>query len=1082
MPGQKPTKLKQIKLGGVKTNTFFQPDINAVLKKYKIDWKGPYSTDCLPCKSIVDQLNALPGWVVRADMQLQRAEALLKYSELIKKANKVSLSFLKYKHPDKTDYSGLPAMIAKLKAELLAFKKLFEKLIKAKGECEAKYCPDNKAEDASYLPVVGGILINNCPDPVADEAINVGANSEVGSSANFKEKAKNKATGLATKAITSLLGIGGGGGGKSVGPGTYKDPVKDRHKSKIKNKADKREIRLGGVFTPEGLLISTDIKKAPGKGTFQTAYLENQRGWRLMPIALYMYEIWADWKLSVSWTRDTYVDGEHVKHEQGGWTENWRELIASGQEVLYGEVPSAPFWQQLGFNTAVSGARSLGTLFPVSPEMLANEPVNLVIHITDPKKDPVITVPYILELSLDNKGRVVIEEVEQTTVAGRTVCTEPRPVIAATTPIANTIDDAIDDEVKGVNNDGQTAPQNCPEGWICRPGKSCPPIENCTIGDGTDQPVGTTTQGESPVSSSPDDEIEEIDVTGSRIRYLPEDTVVITPTSNTPVTNETGEDELEEIEVTGSRIKRPPNDVPITIPLDETPPTDNKPVTTDSSSNELEEVEVTGTRHESTTVRDYELGLKGNFSTGVRLGVGLRYDYEDTYTSNPPPTIYGEELDPPIVGIVLKNFDRYWVPRYKDYTFVTAKMYVPGPGGTSWIPHDKVSRRMEITFVGRSKEKGKAMNADLPAGPQDSPDLYFDPVRNSGVECRDDPTGKGHFGTCKTISPHNEYLFAINSDDYGGFSRLDVSCEGCVQLTLVAGMFPETFTRHQRWELALPEPDQEKRAVYVPHDVNKNQVSDGYAPDKISHHSADEDSENTPAGNGVNGDGLSAYEEYRGFIDLNGRHRRTDWDKKTLLIENSNRLNIAQFGTASGLDVLALEIDGHKARIVNFNSGHANVVDQHGLILKMFPSLDDKYGGYCFCDLQRPKGAEKVTVKPAYRNTDTVAHELGHAVGMAHHGNVGWPEEESIRFMTGGIQDLLPGRVNSNPMLCGKTLPATFKVGTKGDQGSGNHRCIMKYGHYHYVYEQAGGDYDCMPSTPRSIFDDSPHRYRPEWL
>ena len=83
--------------------------------------------------------------------------------------------------------------------------------------------------------------------------------------------------------------------------------------------------------------------------------------------------------------------------------------------------------------------------------------------------------------------------------------------------------------------------------------------------------------------------------------------------------------------------------------------------------------------------------------------------------------------------------------------------------------------------------------------------------------------------------------------------------------------------------------------MYVPHDTNKNQISDGYPPDMVKFPSATEDSESAPVGNGVSGDGLSAYEEYRGFITRGGYHVRTDWDKKTLLIENDHQLNVGQF-------------------------------------------------------------------------------------------------------------------------------------------------------------------------------------------
>ena len=75
--------------------------------------------------------------------------------------------------------------------------------------------------------------------------------------------------------------------------------------------------------------------------------------------------------------------------------------------------------------------------------------------------------------------------------------------------------------------------------------------------------------------------------------------------------------------------------------------------------------------------------------------------------------------------------------------------------------------------------------------------------------------------------------------------------------------------------------------------------------------------------------------------------------------------------------------------------------------------------------------------------------------------------------MTSGIRDLFPGRVHSDVKLCGKDLPHEFRVGTKGDQGSGNHQCFMRYRHTNYVYEQEGEDYDCMPRYERTVFDDS---------
>ena len=633
----------------------------------------------------------------------------------------------------------------------------------------------------------------------------------------------------------------------------------------------------------------------------------------------------------------------------------------------------------------------------------------------------------------------------------------------------------------------------CPEGWVCIEGKACPPIENClpiAVEPEPEPPVTSTPPTESPPSSP----IEEEPPPTTPVEEPPLSTPVEVPPATTPV-EEPSQPEPDPGTFNPSSPQDPVSHQP--APQKPTHPakppsskTKHKPdynteeaeilreSTEQSLDYGLEEIDTTSGYYDIPEQKDY--GTISSQIDGLRfkLEYDLEYDDDDggDPRDTPPPVIYGEEIDD-IVGIVLKRYSERWIPRYKNYTFVLAKIYIPHPSRDKvWIPAKSVQRKMEITFIARSNEKGKALNAKLDDEPQDSPDLYFDPARNVGVECKDDPTGKGHFGTCVTVSAHNEYMFAINSDDFGGFSRLDVSCEGCVPLVRVLGVKPDgtAFDRNQSWEVAVEEPDQEKRAVYVPSDYNKNQVSDGYPPDQGVFMHADEDSESKPQGNGVNGDGLSAYEEYRGFIDIDKTHKRTSWTDKTLMIENSQRMSTWRFQEASGLEIIELETDGHESRIVNFNSGHANVVDQHGLILTLDPSLEDDVAGRCVCDLERPKGAERVTVAPDSRDSDTVAHELGHAVGMAHHGNVAWPEKESIRAMTSGFRDLLPGRVHSGPMLCGKALPANFRVGTKGDQGSGHAQCIMKYGHYHYVYEQAGGDYDCMPNTTRKIFDDSP--------
>ncbi len=446
----------------------------------------------------------------------------------------------------------------------------------------------------------------------------------------------------------------------------------------------------------------------------------------------------------------------------------------------------------------------------------------------------------------------------------------------------------------------------------------------------------------------------------------------------------------------------------------------------------------------------------------------------------PGPTVYGEELEDDRVGILLVPSIRLWLPhpKHSDKTILYAKIYEPDPSRPGvWLPSDSKRRVITVRFDRRSNEPGMCMNADLPSGPQDSPDLFLYKDYMWGVECEDDPTGNGHFGSCTTTALENELTVYVKTEDYGPFSKMEALCDDCVPLVGV----PTGPRDH--FPAAVEEPDREKRLVAVPADSNDNQIADGFLPDRRDVVRATDDDDRTPTGDGTNGDGYSAYEEYRGFIGRHGIHRRTDWNEKTLLIYNMHGLPIWLFADQSGLEVVQIDYDGQRDRVSNYNSGHANLVDQHCLKLKRGP-LPDGVAGMSY-GIGPPKNVERTVIKNGNDGgSSLVAHEVGHSVGMRHHGDMPWdtsktPDERDemveIRPMTDSWRDLLPGHVHSGPMLCGKALPANFSIGEKGDQASGHAHCIMRYNYWKDVYQQEAGDFDCMQKgLARQIFCDSP--------
>lgn len=241
--------------------------------------------------------------------------------------------------------------------------------------------------------------------------------------------------------------------------------------------------------------------------------------------------------------------------------------------------------------------------------------------------------------------------------------------------------------------------------------------------------------------------------------------------------------------------------------------------------------------------------------------------------------------------------------------------------------------------------------------------------------------------------------------------------------------------------------------MQIPLDHNKNHIADAWE-EEVSNAGGDDprsDADLTPYGDGDRGDGFSFYEEYRGFMTKRG-HVRTDPLVKTLFIESkvpNSSPGIDLFSAASGIEVYEIkENQMDKDRVVNFNGvrgGYANVTAQHGLRMKE-ARLDREYPGKSVGGESvlgpPPKKVDWVKIQWNYgkffkkENLDaSVAHELGHAVGMDHHGEGNYICKEKPHCLS---EDIRPNNY----------------IAVQQGQNSGVASCIMRYNSADY-YEKS---------------------------
>lgn len=308
-------------------------------------------------------------------------------------------------------------------------------------------------------------------------------------------------------------------------------------------------------------------------------------------------------------------------------------------------------------------------------------------------------------------------------------------------------------------------------------------------------------------------------------------------------------------------------------------------------------------------------------------------------------------------------------------------------------PPDEPASDFTFELVGPvSTNPGVALN--FPIAGATTPDLQFDAKSNPNLTL----TNLGLTADTMMGTQVTDVTALVSSYDYGAY--------GSVRVTA-------TMQSDGRKIVGYVNDDPSRAELLLPKRTNGSHVGDAYKA-RVADLSDDDDSDATPAGDGTKGDGLSFYEEYRGIIE-NGIYVPLDPKTKDLFVyvDDSNNdtadvnLGIAAFTAGTKLDVhyqlLATEFPD--SRIINANNAEHHLIDQHGVRLSEDPSSSDGEavgsgpGPPRTCTVAKlpPLNMASGAARGQTEHQLFAAHELGHCVGIKHHGDgdlgyVSWSE------------------------------------------------------------------------------------------
>lgn len=361
---------------------------------------------------------------------------------------------------------------------------------------------------------------------------------------------------------------------------------------------------------------------------------------------------------------------------------------------------------------------------------------------------------------------------------------------------------------------------------------------------------------------------------------------------------------------------------------------------------------------------------------------------------------------------------------------------------------DRLSK-LSLRLTEVSREKGVSINFPVnPPAPQ--PDFRFIPSAGPQVKVSD-------VEAYTTDDTKTTLTVDLGAYDGGAWGELTAECElqsgRFVQGTVKGTLAPRLLlpARHPSSKIALswnaPGPDD-----------------------------ADDDAQ-PPGDSAVKGDGLTNYEEYRGF-HVQGRWKPGDASRKDFFVrDTTGGLAAAGLGLFESLSKLRLHrLDGVEfptSRVINENHTLGpRRVDQHGILIQHDPA----FGPYCEAQspTRRPTTPKNITrvvlgqvptlpvtanvsggrPVPLTYDAPSVAHELFHCVNVWHHGDF---PDEGIRTWTkdprGAVLEaskpVAPVDESGAPIspasLFGPASSIQIDLGRMNGMYSGDPGCVMRY-------------------------------------